>query len=185
LKPMTNSADKQSSTNDLRNRIGWFVATTKPRREVVARQQLQNQGYTVYLPLFKGSKHQKGQWQDKSEVLFPSYLFIKLNLGRDNIAPIRSTIGMRDLVRFGNQLTPIPDSIIDFLQRNEQQQFSTDSKHTAQFKQGDVVNIVGGPFDGLEAAFKMPKSADRVIVLIAMLGSQQSVTVDVDSITSS
>jgi transcriptional antiterminator RfaH len=182
---MINSADKQSSTNDLRNRVRWFVANTKPRREVVARQQLQNQGYTVYLPLFRGSKHQKGHWRDKPEVLFPGYLFIQLNLGRDNIAPIRSTIGMRDLVRFGNQLRPVEDDIISFLQHNEEQQFSADPKHAAQFKQGGMVNIVGGSFDGLEAIFNMPKSADRVIVLINMLGSQKSATVDVDNITSS
>jgi transcriptional antiterminator RfaH len=160
----------------------WFVATTKPRQEKVAKQQLENQNFCVYLPLFRLSKHRNGKWQEKSAALFPGYVFIQLDLSKDNIAPIRSTIGVQGLVRFGNQLVALDEKIIAYLQQNEQQHFGVDLTHAAQFSAGDTVQLLSGPFAGLNGVFDMSKSSDRVIVLLSILGGQQRVTIDVNSI---
>ena len=37
------------------------------------------------------------------EPVFPRYLFVRLDFGVTNLAPIRSTLGVSDLVRFGEQ----------------------------------------------------------------------------------
>jgi transcriptional antiterminator RfaH len=162
--------------------LRWFVATTKPRQEKVAKQQLENQDFAVYLPLFRRSKHRKGKWQETAEVLFPGYVFIQLDIASDDISPIRSTIGVQSLVRFGTQLVALDQKVISHLQLNEQHQFGSDVDHAAQFKSGDTVQLLSGPFAGLNGVFDISRSSDRVIVLLSILGGQQSVTFDVNNI---
>jgi transcriptional antiterminator RfaH len=162
--------------------LDWFVATTKPRQEKVAAQQLENQNFCVYLPLFRRSKHRNGKWKKSSEVLFPGYVFIQLDLEKDDISPIRSTIGVQGLVRFGNQLAPLDQKVISYLQKNEQLHFGENVDHAAQFASGDAVKLLSGPFAGLNGVFDISKSSARVIVLLSILGGWQSVTIDLNNI---
>ncbi|MFT5609532.1 MAG: transcriptional antiterminator RfaH [Arenicella sp.] len=161
---------------------GWFVAITKPRQEKVAKQQLENQSFSAYLPMFRRSKHRNGKWKESCEALFPGYVFLQLDLAKDDISPIRSTIGVQGLVRFGNQLVALDQKVISRLQQNEQQQLGGNVNHAAQFTAGDTVQMLSGPFAGLNGVFDISKSADRVIVLLGILGGQQSVTIDVNNI---
>lgn len=160
----------------------WYVVTTKPRKELVAKQQLENQAFSAYLPMFRRSKRNKGKWQDQHEPLFPGYLFVQLNLSTDNISPIRSTIGVRNLVRFGNQLVAMENDIIDQLMEHERLQFSKVENHATQFSPGDAIKVVDGPIAGLTGVFEMPKSSERVMILIGLLGKQRLVSIDVNKI---
>jgi transcription antitermination factor NusG len=61
----------------------WYVVYTKPRSEKKVAERLERQGFEVFLPLNKTVR----QWSDrkkKVEVpLFNSYLFVHLDLARD------------------------------------------------------------------------------------------------------
>lgn len=164
--------------------LDWFVATTKPRQEKVAKQQLENQKFCVYLPLLRRSKHRNGKWKESSEVLFPGYVFIQLDLAKDDISPIRSTIGVQSLVRFGNQLAVLDQKVISHLKQSEQHHFGGNVDHAAQFANGDAVKLLSGPFAGLNGVFDISKSSARVIVLLSILGGRQSVSIDVNNIAS-
>ena len=72
----------------------WYVVKSKPRAEREAASQLRAQQYRVVLPeLIQPRK----RW----EALFPSYLFVQTVDDNQSIAPIRSTLGVSMLVRFG------------------------------------------------------------------------------------
>ena len=58
----------------------WLVVQTKPRQEQAAKLQLENQAYTVYLPRFKHNKRRNGKWSERIEALFPSYLFVQIEV---------------------------------------------------------------------------------------------------------
>jgi len=160
----------------------WYVVRTKPRQEQLAVTHLENQGYAVYLPHILLNKRQRGKWQQVREVLFPGYLFIHIDPASQNIAPVRSTLGVMGLVRFGNLLLSIDEAVIDQIRHQEQQQSRTPEAVVSQFQRGDQVAIVDGPFKGIDAAFQMAKSADRVMVLIRILGGQKAIAVDIDAI---
>ena len=148
----------------------WFVVNTKPRQEQVARDNLQRQGYHVYLPRIAMQKRRRDQWHSISEPLFPGYVFVKLTLGQDNTAPIRSTLGALGLVRFGTHTPSLDDSLIDWFKQQEQQQFEKTKTASDLFKSGAPVTILNGPFVGLQAVYEMLKSADRALLLISILG---------------
>lgn len=81
---------------------GWYLLKTKVREELRAQENLENQGFQSYCPVFKSES--KGQI--KEEVLFPGYLFLQLELRRDldKFHKIRSTRGVSEMVYF-NRIT--------------------------------------------------------------------------------
>ena len=160
----------------------WFVVNTKPRQEQVALDNLQRQGYHAYLPRIVMQKRRRDQWHSVSEPLFPGYVFVQLTLGQDNTAPIRSTLGARGLVRFGTHTPSLDNSLIDWFEQQEQQQFEQPKTASDLFKPGAPVTILAGPFAGLQAVYEMPKSADRALLLISILGRQTQIQCELNNI---
>lgn len=158
--------------------LDWLLVATKPRSETLARTHLENQGFRVCLPTVSLRKRRRGQWQSVTEPMFPGYVFVGVRLGHHDIAPIRSTIGCRQLVRFGGQLVPLPESVINCLSAFDAEPLT--AAHT--FQRGERVRIEDGPFAGLEAVFDLPRGEDRAQVLIEILGQQRPVLVDVASV---
>ena len=156
----------------------WYVVATKPRQESIARDHLQRQGYRLLLPEIRLKKRRQNRWAEAVEPLFPGYLFVQLTFGRDDPAPIRSTRGCRDLVRFGEHHPPIPASVLEELTS----QAAFVSEGGPLFIAGDSVRLEGGAFSGLTAVFDMPKGDDRAQVLIQMLGKEQQVIVHSDQL---
>jgi len=154
------------SVNTARN---WFLLTSRPHKDEVAEFHLRNQGYDVYRPLAKRLRTQRGKAITKIESLFPRYMFIHLDKGvNDNWAPIRSTTGISNFVRFGLEPACVPDELIIGLKEQEtlfgERSIDLDRYHT-----GDKVIITEGPFRGLEAIFQQYDGEERVMVLLEIL----------------
>ena len=165
------------------NLQAWYVVATKPRQEVVAQEHLMRQGYSTLLPVLHFRKRQRGRWQRVTEPTFPGYLFVELEPGCDDMAPIRSTQGCRGLVRFGQQPAAVPEQVMQVLRLSANTQLLPDDELEDPFSRGDVVRIEEGPFQGLSAIYCMKKGADRVQVLISMLGRAQHLNIDINSVS--
>lgn len=161
----------------------WYVVHTKPRQETLALGNLQRQSYTAYCPQAVQFKSRRRRRQASIEPLFPRYIFIELTLGADNFAPIRSTLGVSDLVRFGDQPAIISQDVIDAIRRQEQH-LLTHAGSPPAWQAGDPVEIISGPFAGLKGVFQKHRGADRVMVLFEMLGCQSRVAVNANCIVS-
>ena len=72
----------------------WYVIYTKPRGERIAEENLQGQGYETYLPRSDPPHERACKRVAAPEPLFPRYLFIHLDVERENPSPIRSTFGV-------------------------------------------------------------------------------------------
>ena len=160
----------------------WYVVATKSKQEAVAHEHLSRQDYKAFLPQLRLKKRRLGKWQEVIEPTFPGYIFVALELGVDDMGPIRSTQGCRELVRFGQKPAVVPNNVIQALERSHQLQAS-DGATKYPFSPGDMVTIDSGPFQGLSAIYAMAKGADRVQLLIAMLGKEQRVNLSVNDIS--
>lgn len=159
----------------------WYAVKTRPRQERIALRNLENQGFSAYLPHLWLNRRHRGQWQWHQEVLFPGYLFIRVDMASQNVAPVRSTLGVIGLVRFGDHLVSIDEGVIQHLRTQEAIQ-ATQSPASPQFKPGDRLTITDGPMAGISAVFQMEKSIDRVMVLVNILGGTKPVAVDINSV---
>ena len=172
-----------TSTPDTESEKSWFAIQTKPRQEATAEENLQRQEYHTYLPRIQLSKRRRGKWTHVVEPLFPRYLFVQIDPIRVSIAPIRSTRGVSGMVRFGNTLKAIPDSVIDYLKEKEDPETSLHHPENPQFRKGDSVEILDGPFAGLEGIYQMSKGEERALILIEFLGRENTITINLDAVS--
>ncbi len=155
----------------------WLAVRTKPRAEQQAQQHLQEQGFTVFSPTITERKRRNNRWQQVTGALFPGYLFIQVEFGQQDTSVVRSTPGVLNLVRFGQQLVPVPTPVIELLQHIEQ---SGGPDTAAKYQPGDRVEITDGPFAGISGVYQQAKGEQRAIMLIEMLGKAQPVAVSVE-----
>ncbi len=158
----------------------WYLIYTKSRREQIASQNLSVQGYEVFCPFLSVKKRTAQGWRQVSEALFPSYLFIYLDDQFSNWKPIRSTLGVRDFVRFGNQLPAIvPLSVMDILQKLDTHSLS--ELWSQQPKVGDSITVSIG--EGLVQALVQAVDAhSRVLVLFELLGQDNQIWVELEDV---
>jgi len=146
----------------------WFAIRTKPRQETVARDQLRNQAFEVYLPLVNTriTHARKVNWQPRP--FFSGYLFMHLSQEERCWTTIRSTIGVLAAVSFGDFYPPVPDAAINMLQsrHDEHGYVSIDETPEAPFKAGEKVNMLDGSLKGLEAVFIEMRGEDRAVILL-------------------
>jgi transcriptional antiterminator RfaH len=152
--------------------VRWYLIHTKPAREVLAEFNLKRQGYQVYYPRLLRPTRIRGRWVDRVASLFPRYLFLGLAVGHQAMGPVRSTVGVASIVRFGNDYAVVPDGVVENLRRRAD---PTTGLHRLNgrtvFEPGSNIRIVAGVFDGLEGVFQRESGDERVVLLLGLLGS--------------
>jgi transcriptional antiterminator RfaH len=155
----------------------WYLVQAKPRQAERAESNLMRQGYQVFHPRLKVERIRRGRRLETEESLFPNYLFIRLQRWVDNWYPLRSTRGVARLVGFGDEPLPVADVLIDEIQRRVSEQPTEPVLHC-----GQKVQILDGPFRGLDAIFKAHQGEQRVLLLIELLHRQVTLTIPIGSI---
>jgi transcriptional antiterminator RfaH len=153
----------------------WYLIYTKPHKEQVARENLERQGYDTYLPMARIRRRRLGKGANRIEPLFPRYLFIKLDTQTDNWSPIRSTLGVSNLVKFGMHTSIVPEALIELLAERCDEEGIQDVT-SAEFRNGEAVRVMEGPMTGLEGVFLAKTSSDRVLVLLDIVGKHTRVS---------
>lgn len=144
----------------------WYLVYSKPQQERLALENLERQGYPSYLPLIRNRRRRKGRYVAIVEPMFPRYLFVHLSDETDNWGPIRSTIGVANLVRFGQRAARVPDSLIETIRGRDEDGIQTLAP--PELKPGDQVRIVEGVMAGYEAIFQARTGKERVVLLLQL-----------------
>lgn len=163
----------------------WYALQAKPRQDARAEEHLRNQGYEVFRPLVKVRKRRAGKLQDVVESMFPRYLFLRLCNISENWGPIRSTRGVAGLVRWGDNVPPVPDAVIADLQARmaEAEDGCVDLTDETDFRPNQKLRITEGVFAGYEALYRARTGDERVIVLLNIMQQAQEITLPVTSVT--
>lgn len=156
----------------------WLVAMTRYGDESKAERSLNQIGYDTYLPMTFRSIN-KQPTRDPCP-LFPTYLFIELEPGIDDIHPIKHSPGIRKLVQFGDAPAIIPQKIIDDLIEME----NLDGVHLdpqAEYSVGDTIRITDKRM-GLYQAIITAKPRDRLRVLLSGMGKDLTMVLKYDQV---
>lgn len=165
----------------------WHVIHTKVREEFRALENLQNQGFEVFLPTYQVQKKSQVKIKLVTQPLFSRYLFIRLSDVSSNWFPIKSTRGVAQLLRFGQATEPvvIPDSIVEFLK----QRCSQEEPLHELFHAGEMLEIIKGPFKGFLGFFQklqtLPDGMTRALLLVEILGSVQKISLNLSHLKKS
>lgn len=177
--PTTSPATKPPSPPTLAvittKTTAWYLVHTKPRQEDVALTNLERQGYECYLPQMRIERVRRRKAVVATEPMFPRYLFIRLDSSDQgkSWSPIRSTLGVSQLVHFGTRAAKVDDALVDLL-RQQEQSLPTE----AMFHSGDSVVIIDGPFAGIEAIYQTADAERRALILLEILSKPVSMKID-------
>lgn len=147
----------------------WYLVYTKPRQEEVARENLERQGYEVWLPLARELKRRRHRLSPVIGPMFPRYLFIHLDRTTDNWAPIRSTLGVTSVVRFGMEPAAVPEALIEEI-RSRADKDGLMELVPENYRPGGKVRVVAGGLEGIEGIFVARNGQERVTVLLKIMG---------------
>lgn len=161
----------------------WYVVYTKSQQEKIADEHLTRQHFQTCLPLLKEPKRVKRKWQDVIVPLFPRYLFVKLKLETDNVAPIRSTRGVIGLVRFGETPQSLPEGFVEHLNRYVDAETGCHFPTRPLFTPGGFVKILEGPFAGCTGVYQKEVGKERALLLLEFLGRSNHITLDYNQIS--
>tara|TARA_B100001029_G_C15012987_1_gene425426 strand:- start:760 stop:1302 length:543 start_codon:yes stop_codon:yes gene_type:complete len=168
-----------SDTKNLR----WFLIYTKPRQEKRAKENLNNQGIQVLLPLYLHIGLKK---LESVKPIFPRYLFVQIDLDKVNWASIKSTKGVSNLVFFGEKPAFVDKTLVKEIEAKlDSQSVYRGNISTRVLKKGDKVQINKGPMKGVEAIFLSKNSKNRVKILIEILRTSTIASISETSISSS
>ena len=161
----------------------WFLLQTKSRQEARALENLERQGVNSFCPMVRIEKVSRGTRVVKEEALFPGYLFVNFNQSKVSATTVRSTRGVSHFVTCAGSPVAVPDNLIAQLKKR------TDSKNNQLVsklpKIGDQLQIIDGPFRGLNAVFTEIDGNQRAIVLVDLLNQQVKASLPFKSLTAS
>ena len=155
----------------------WYVANTHPKSESKALWHLRNQGFEAYLPSYRKQRRHARKVEAVRRPLFPSYLFIEMDIGATRWRAIRSTIGIRHLIANGEMPAPVPDGVVEDIQAREDDDGLVPIPTVAPFDKGEAVEVTGGPLKSQVGFFECVSDDERIIILLNMLGRQIRVPV--------
>ncbi len=157
----------------LRRRIvPWFVISTKPRKELWAAENVENQGAETYLPRIS-----------KTEVLFPGYLFVCTD-GTWHF--LRGTFGVSHVIMVGSAPAKLSHHAIEEIRGLE----NTEGlivvpdwvKGRRALCHGEKVEVLAGPFMGSVGLYQGMKPNERAQALLHVLGRETLVEMDYEDL---
>ena len=155
----------------------WLLLQVKPRQELRALENLERQKGECYCPQIKLEKLSRGNRIQVEEALFPGYLFINAQPEQTGLTytSIRSSRGVSKIVGFGIEPIKIPESLIQQIKQREIEGL-TYTKADNLPQAGDKIDIIEGPFKGLQAIYSHTHGQQRSVVLINLLHQQAPIT---------
>ena len=148
----------------------WLVATYKTNEVKRLERNLSNQKFDYFLPKITKKKLNS---KPKEEILFPGYIFV--NTSFKNYSTLKYTIGIRNIIKFGNNISCISNEDIKTMQMTEES--SKIDPLAAQLQIGQEAIIKEGSLKGMLVKICSLPSRERVGILLTFLGSSRIVTI--------
>jgi transcription antitermination factor NusG len=148
----------------------WLVATYKINEVRRVERNLLNQKFDYYLPKITTKKINSNP---KVEALFPGYIFV--NISFENYSALKYTMGIKNIIKFGDNICCISDKEIEAMEMAEET--SKIDPVASQIQIGQDVIIAKGSLAGSIVKVCSLPSKERVGILLSLLGSVRRVTI--------
>ena len=156
--------------------LSWWVVQTKPQGEALAIEHLHEQNFTTYCPMYQKESVRGRQVKVTTTPLFARYVFVLADqTAQQTVHTIRSTRGVSQLIKVGEQPTLVKASIIETIKALETEHLSQVKPH---FTSNDKVVISQGIYQGLEVIYQMDEGLERAVVMLNLLQRDTQLTLD-------
>ena len=156
--------------------LSWWVVQTKPQGEALAIEHLREQNFATYCPMYQKESIRGRQLKVTTTPLFARYVFVLADqAAQQTVHTIRSTRGVSQLIKVGEQPTLVKASIIEEIKALETEHLNQVAPH---FTSNDKVVISQGIYHGLEAIYQMDDGLERAVVMLNLLQRDTQLTLN-------
>ena len=152
------------------NEMQWFLLQTKVKQEQRAAENLERQDVASFCPMIRVDKISWGRRSEVLDVLFPGYLFVQLGESSVSTTAVRSTRGVSHFVTSAGAPIKVPQGLVE--QLRQRVTADADVVMSQLPKSGAKMQVIDGPFKGLNAVFTEPDGNNRAIVMVTLLSQQ-------------
>lgn len=164
----------------------WYVVHTysgyenkvKDKIEMMIENEQDRDVFDVRVPMEKYTETKNNARVVKERKMLPGYVLVKMNITPTSWYLIRNTHGVTGFVGPGSE--PVP------LTKREIAQFGVREQtvqETVDFKPGDRVDVIFGPFTGFVADVEEVEQEKRMLKgLVSMFGRETSVELSFDDV---
>ena len=163
--------------------VRWGVATTRPHSEKWAKENLERQGFSVYLPMMiQAGRPTRANPKPPPVVrpFLPGFIFVQLNPSVDRWRCLFGTRGLRSVMMAGDKPALIKDSELQTIRAREEGgliKMMRPEDAPRVFKPGDTVRVNDhGVFHGFDALFVEYLDKNRCSVLLNVFGRMTGLT---------
>ena len=153
----------------------WYVVQSRPHKELYAAANLQNQAFRTFIPQISKTVRHSRRTKTVLVPLFPRYLFVALDFARDRWRSVRGTFGVSCLVMDGDRPRPVPQGLVEQLIATTNETDGVDFRERLTL--GQNVRFLTGPFAEKIGRLVNLDDADRVAVLLEILGAERQIAV--------
>ena len=147
--------------------------------KVVENRKLQDVTQQVRIPVeLVEETDAKGNRKEAESKLFPSYVLVKMVMTDESWYIVRNTRGVTGFVGPGSKPVPLTDKEVAAL--------GVDVRKVAtsvNFKPGDEVTVLGGPFNGWTGTVKSINLEEQTVdIVVSMFGRETPATLSVTQV---
>lgn len=156
------------------NQNNWYLLKVKPCSYDIAIKNLSRQGFETFAPLSKVTKNKSNRYVESFQPLFSGYIFVYFALINRNWQKINNTFGVSKLINFNGKYKPLPLNLIEALRErcNKNNVFIPHN----DFKKGDKVQFINGPFVNFIAEVNSMSNEKRIWVLLDIMNRKTLVS---------
>jgi len=142
-------------------------------RQRIDSMGMQDQIYDVIIPTEDEIEVKDGKRKTVEKRVFPGYVMVQMNLNEDSWYVVRNTPGVTGFVGMGNDPTPLrPEEVKRIMDRMD----SEDKVVKVDYKIGEKVRIVGGPFNDFPGTVaSIDSDREKVRVMVDFFGRETAV----------
>jgi len=142
-------------------------------RQRIDSMGMQDQIYDVIIPTEDEIEVKDGKRKTIEKRVFPGYVMVQMQLNEDSWYVVRNTPGVTGFVGMGNDPTPLrPEEVKRIMDRMD----SEDKVVKVDYKIGERVRIVGGPFNDFPGTVaSIDSDREKVRVMVDFFGRETAV----------
>jgi len=130
----------------------------------------------VLVPKEKMIEVKNGKRKVVEKRIFQGYVLVQMKMSEDAWYIVRNTPSVTGFVGSGTDPTPIGEDEIEKIMKRMGR---AEPKHKIDFKIGEVVNIIDGPFKGFDGSInEVDATKGKLKVLVNMFGRETPVELD-------
>lgn len=130
----------------------------------------------VLVPKEKMIEVKNGKRKVVEKRIFQGYVLVEMKMSEDGWYIVRNTPSVTGFVGSGTEPTPISADEIDKIMKRMGRD---EPKHKIDYKIGEVVNIIDGPFKGFDGSInEVDPTKGKLKVLVNMFGRETPVELD-------